>query len=141
MLLTLSSVAKRTKELGTLKAIGWPQSKVVRQVSGESLVQGALGGVVGAVLGIGAAALVSALGLTLKASVASAGGGGGPFGGAFGQGQVVSGTTDVVLKAPVSFGLVVLAIALSIVAGLLAGSVGGLRAARLRPAEALRNLD
>ena len=40
MLLTLSSVAKRTKELGTLKAIGWPQSKVVRQVSGESLVQG-----------------------------------------------------------------------------------------------------
>lgn len=142
MLLTLSSVAKRTKELGTLKAIGWPQSKVVRQVSGESLVQGALGGVVGAVLGIGAAALVSALGLTLKASVASAGGsGGGPFGGAFGQGQVVSGTTDVVLKAPVSFGLVVLAIALSILAGLLAGSVGGLRAARLRPAEALRNLD
>jgi ABC-type antimicrobial peptide transport system permease subunit len=141
MLLTLSSVAKRTKELGTLKAIGWPQSKVVRQVSGESLVQGALGGVVGAVLGIGAAARVSALGLTLKASVASAGGGGGPFGGAFGQGQVVSGTTDVVLKAPVSFGLVVLAIALSIVAGLLAGSVGGLRAARLRPAEALRNLD
>lgn len=145
MLLTLSSVAKRTKELGTLKAIGWPQSKVVRQVSGESLVQGALGGVVGAVLGIGAAALVSALGLTLKASVASAGAGGGPgggpFGGAFGQGQIVSGTTDVVLKAPVSFGLVVLAIALSILAGLLAGSVGGLRAARLRPAEALRNLD
>ena len=40
-----------------------------------------------------------------------------------------------------SFGLVVLAIALSILAGLLAGSVGGLRAARLRPAEALRNLD
>ncbi len=152
MLLTLSSVAKRTKELGTLKAIGWPQSKVVRQVSGESLVQGALGGVVGAVLGIGAAAIVSALGLTLQASVAGAGGaaaggpgggppGGGPFGGAFGQGQVVSGTTDVVLKAPVSFGLVVLAIALSILAGLLAGSVGGLRAARLRPAEALRNLD
>ena len=148
MLLTLSSVAKRTKELGTLKAIGWPQSKVVRQVSGESLVQGALGGVVGAVLGIGAAAVVSALGLTLQASVAAAGGGaaggppgGGPFGGAFGQGQVVSGTTDVVLKAPVSFGLVVLAIALSILAGLLAGSVGGLRAARLRPADALRNLD
>ncbi len=148
MLLTLSSVAKRTKELGTLKAIGWPQGKVVRQVSGESLVQGALGGVVGAVLGIGAAAIVSALGLTLQASVAAAGGGaaggppgGGPLGAVFGQGQVVSGTTDVVLKAPVSFGLVVLAIALSVLAGLLAGSVGGLRAARLRPAEALRNLD
>jgi ABC-type antimicrobial peptide transport system permease subunit len=141
MLLTLSSVAKRTKELGTLKAIGWPQSRVVRQVSGESLVQGALGGVVGAVLGIGAAALVSALGLTLEASVASPSGGGGPLGAVFGQGQIVSGSTDVVLEAPVSLGLVGLAIGLSILAGLLAGSVGGLRAARLRPAEALRNLD
>jgi ABC-type antimicrobial peptide transport system permease subunit len=141
MLLTLSSVSKRTRELGTLKAIGWRQGRVVRQVSGESLVQGALGGVVGAVLGIGAAALVSALGITLQASVAAASGGGGPLGGLFGQGQVVAGTTDIVLKAPVSFGLVVLAIALSILAGLLAGSVGGLRAARLRPAEALRTLD
>ncbi len=153
MLLTLSSVAKRTKELGTLKAIGWSQGKVVRQVSGESLFQGALGGVIGAVLGIAAAAIVSAIGFTLKASVAGAATGGpvgppgaggpiaGPGGGPFGQGQIVSGTADVVLKAPVSFGLVVLAIALSILAGLLAGSVGGLRAARLRPAEALRNLD
>ena len=44
-LLTLSSVTKRTRELGTLKAIGWPQRLVVRQVTGEALAQGALGGV------------------------------------------------------------------------------------------------
>ena len=47
-LLTLSSVTKRTRELGTLKAIGWPQRLVVRQVTGEALAQGALGGVLGA---------------------------------------------------------------------------------------------
>ena len=46
-LLTLSSVTKRIRELGTLKAIGWPGRHVVRQVTGESLVQGALGGVFG----------------------------------------------------------------------------------------------
>ena len=41
-----------------------------------------------------------------------------------------------------SFGLVVLAIALvDPRRACSAGSVGGLRAARLRPAEALRNLD
>ena len=39
-LLTLSSVAKRVRELGTLKALGWSQWLVVRQVSGEALVAG-----------------------------------------------------------------------------------------------------
>ena len=43
-LLTLSSVAKRVRELGTLKAIGWRQSLVVRQIVGESVVTGILGG-------------------------------------------------------------------------------------------------
>lgn len=37
-LLTLSSVTKRIRELGTLKALGWSQRLVVRQVTGESLV-------------------------------------------------------------------------------------------------------
>ncbi len=50
-LLTLSSVTKRIRELGTLKALGWPQRLVVRQVTGESLLQGLLGGALGVVLG------------------------------------------------------------------------------------------
>ncbi len=51
-LLTLSSVTKRVRELGTLKALGWSQGLVVRQVTGESLLQGLLGGAVGVVLGL-----------------------------------------------------------------------------------------
>ena len=50
-LLTLSSVGKRVRELGTLKALGWTQRLVVRQVVGESLAQGILGGLLGVVLG------------------------------------------------------------------------------------------
>ena len=46
-LLALSSVGKRVRELGTLKALGWTQRKVVRQIAGESLATGVLGGVVG----------------------------------------------------------------------------------------------
>ena len=41
LLLTLSSVGKRVREIGTLKALGWKQRVVVRQILGESLAQGA----------------------------------------------------------------------------------------------------
>src|SRR5207253_249485 len=54
-LLTLASVTKRVRELGTLKALGWSQRLVVRQVTGESLLQGLLGGALGVLLGIGGA--------------------------------------------------------------------------------------
>jgi ABC-type antimicrobial peptide transport system permease subunit len=136
-LLTLSSVQKRIRELGTLKALGWRQRLVVRQVTGEALVQGVLGGLLGAAIGIGGAAIIEAIGPTLEASVEEQPAGFGPFG----QGNVTVGTTDVVLGAPVDAGLLALAIGLAIVGGLLAGSAGGLRAARLRPAEALRSAE
>ena len=140
--LTLSSVTKRVRELGTLKAIGWRQSLVVRQISGESLAQGALGGLLGLLLGLGGAALIDAVGPTLEATVASAGGGGSGAGGppGFGQGQAASGSTEIALGAPVDPGLIALAIVLAVAGGLFAGAVGGLRAARLRPAEALRHV-
>ncbi len=138
-LLTLSSVTKRIRELGTLKAVGWSQRLVVRQVTGESLLQGLLGGVFGVLIGVGGALLIGALGLTLKATVAQAGSGGfGPFG----QGAAVSsGSTTLKLTAPISISLILLAVALAVAGGLVSGAVGGLRAARLRPADSLRHLD
>jgi ABC-type antimicrobial peptide transport system permease subunit len=145
-LLTLASVNKRTREIGTLKAVGWSQRLVIRQISGESVAQGLLGGVIGAILGIVAAAVIGALGITLKATVpsgSSSAAGGAPFGGGgpFGQGHVTSGSTTVKLNAPVDVGIVLIAIALAILGGLIAGAVGGARAARLRPAEALRSVE
>ena len=144
-LLTLSSVTKRVRELGTLKAIGWPQRLVVRQVTGESLLQGLLGGAVGVVVGVAAAATIGVFAPTLKATVASAaqtalgpGGGGGPFG----QGAVTSTASEAVQLTPhVSIALVAAAVALAILGGLVSGAVGGLRASRLRPADALRHID
>jgi putative ABC transport system permease protein len=106
-------------------------------VTGESLAQGALGGLLGGAIGIAGAAIIGAIGPTLEASVEQPPGAGlGPFG----QG-ITRGSTDVVLDAPVDVGLLALAIGLAIVGGLLAGAAGALRAARLRPAEALRSAE
>ena len=141
-LLTLSSVQKRIRELGTLKALGWRQRLVVRQVTGESLVQGALGGLLGAAVGIAGAAIVDAIGPTLEASVKQQSSGGvDPFAQAFGQGDVAAGSTHVVLGAPVNPGLALLAVSLAVVGGVVAGAAGGMRAARLRPADALRSAE
>ena len=136
-LLALSSVSKRVRELGTLKALGWPQYMVVRQVAGESLVQGALGGALGAVVGLAGAAVVGLMGPTLQATVASAT----PQPGPFGQGQVTGGSAEVTLEAPVDLQLLLIAVGLALLGGLVAGAVGGMRAARLRPAEALRSIE
>jgi len=140
-LLTLSSVTKRIRELGTLKALGWSQRLVVRQVTGESLFVGLLGGAVGVVLGIGGAYLLAAFAPSLEATV-SAGATEGPrFIGPFGQGAVEQAATEVTLDAPVSVALILGAVALALLGGLIAGAVGSMRAARLRPADALRHID
>jgi ABC-type antimicrobial peptide transport system permease subunit len=143
-LLTLSSVTKRVRELGTLKALGWSKRAVVRQVTGESLLQGVLGGALGIAIGFAGAALVTVFAPTLKATVASAASsalGAGP--GPFGQGAVASSPSSaaVSLTAHVSLAVIALAVVLAVAGGLISGAVGGLRAARLRPADAFRHLD
>jgi ABC-type lipoprotein release transport system permease subunit len=159
-LFTMAAVARRVNEFGTLKAIGWRSRRVVGQVMGESLVQGLLGGVVGIALGFLGAGLVSVLAPQLSASLSPAGGaggrgtGGGGFGGAFGGGSGGPGgggfgnrfarfaqTVDVHLSAHVSASQIALAVLLAIAGGLIAGAFGGWRAARLRPAEALRRIQ
>jgi ABC-type antimicrobial peptide transport system permease subunit len=139
-LLTLSSVTKRVRELGTLKALGWSQGLVVRQVTGESLIQGLLGGAVGVLVGIAGAFAVGAFGPTLEATV-SAVADQGPRFGPFGQGAVEVPATEVSLDAPVSPTMVLWAVGLALLGGLVAGAVGSLRASRLRPADALRHID
>ena len=138
-LLTLSSVGKRVRELGTLKAIGWTQRLVVRQVVGESLVQGICGGLLGVALGVAAAAVFDAVGWKLNAHSTSGGSGANLLG--LGSATLRTAKQTIELHAPLTLELVLLGIALAILGGLLAGAAGGLRAARLRPAEALRRVE
>ncbi|MFS2031784.1 hypothetical protein ACEN85_16965 [Curtobacterium sp. CT11-45] len=66
--------------------------------------------------------------------------GGAPAGGFGGGGASAASTTDVVLHAPVTVEVILLAIGLAVLGGLIAGALGGWRASRLRPAEALRSV-
>lgn len=160
ILFTISGVTRRTREFGTLKALGWSSGRTTRQVAGESLVQGLIGGVVGAAAGLVGILVVNVIAPTVSASATSTTSRGGPGGGGMpggaataaagsgttggapagvGGGSTAS-TTDVVLHAPVTVEIILLAVGLAILGGLLAGAVGGWRASRLRPAEALRSV-
>lgn len=154
VLFTVAGVTRRTREFGTLKAIGWSNRRIVGQVAGESLVQGLLGGVIGIALGLAAIVVVNLIHPTLTASTAAvarsaaaaqpgAGFGGGGFGGGgFGRAAALTGNTaaQIGLSLPVTAGVIGLAVALAVLGGLIAGAFGGWRAARLRPAEALRSV-
>ena len=147
ILFTISGVTRRTREFGTLKAIGWSNRRIVGQVAGESLVQGLIGGVVGIVVGLVGVLVINIIEPTLSATAATqvAGGrvgpgdgAGGPGAGGFGQVAQTAATSDVVLNAPITVSVILIAVTLAVVGGLLAGAIGGWRASRLRPAEALR---
>ncbi|WP_326788120.1 ABC transporter permease [Streptomyces sp. NBC_00151] len=142
-LLTSSAVSRRVREFGTLKALGWPSRKVTRQVVGESIVNGLLGGALGIALGLGAAYTVTAISPKLTAELGSTGGGmGGPGGGPGGPASsAAKNTVDIALSAPVSLTTIALAVGLAVTGGLIAGAMGGWRASRMRPADALRSVS
>ncbi|WP_395244329.1 ABC transporter permease [Agromyces sp. MMS24-K17] len=158
ILFTIQGVTRRTREFGTLKAIGWSNGRITGQVAGESLVQGLIGGTVGLVVGLAGIWIINLIGPTLGGSATGgafaagpggqaagpggqAGGPGGQGGGPFGRAaEAASSTTEVVLNAPVTIGVIAIAIGLAVLGGLLAGAIGGWRASRLRPAEALRSV-
>ncbi|MEW2408405.1 ABC transporter permease [Streptomyces griseoviridis] len=143
-LLTSAAVSRRVREFGTLKALGWPSRRVTRQVVGESMVNGLLGGVLGIALGLAAAFAVTAISPKLTAQLGGGGGGtgGGPGGGGGGMGrQSTSTTMEIALTAPVSLTTIALAVGLAVAGGLIAGAMGGWRASRMRPADALRSVS
>jgi ABC-type lipoprotein release transport system permease subunit len=160
-LLTGAAVSRRVREFGTLKALGWRSRRIVGQVIGEAVAIGLAGGAAGIGLGYAGATLVAKLTGPLTASLgpvtgsatpggavtapggggAFGGGGGGGFGGLGRAAADAARTVTVHLATPVTLGAVALAVALALAGGLIAGSFGGWRAARLRPAAALARVE
>ncbi|MDE0310917.1 MAG: ABC transporter permease [Caldilineaceae bacterium] len=102
------SVLERTREIGTLRALGWSRWRILWMILGESMSLSALGGIVGVLMGIGLAKLagtVPGMGVLLQ--------------GAF--------TPEIVTQGFMT----------ALVLGLVGGVYPAWRAAGLRPVEAL----
>lgn len=54
----LMSVYERTREIGTLRALGWRRRRVVGMIMREALVLGLIGGIAGILFGLGLSALL-----------------------------------------------------------------------------------
>jgi len=107
-----TSVLERTKEIGTMKAIGARNSDILYIFIIESGLLGLVGGIIGAGLGIGMSYAVS--------EIANS---------AFGS---------TILKFQINYLLVFGALAFSILIGMIAGVFPARQASKLNPVEALR---
>jgi len=123
-LLTTGAVNRRVRELGTLKALGWPAKRIVSQIMSESAATGIIGAALGIAIGFAGAALVDAIAPKLSATITEQNG----------SGQ--TSTIAVHLAAHPSPAAIAAAILLAITGALIAGAAGARRAIQLRPADA-----
>jgi putative ABC transport system permease protein len=130
----LSNLVERSREIGILKAVGWTEKDVQKQLMGEVFLQSLLGGVFGILMGYFFSYLLGFLSIPVST----------PWElnllPAFAREMERSATMAVRLPVSVSAGLATAALSLSIVTGGLASYFMGRRTARMKPADILRKL-
>jgi len=129
----LSNLGERSSEIGILKAVGWTEKDVQKQLMGEVLAQSLLGGVVGIVAGYIISYLLGFLSIPIST----------PWEvnlmPAFAK-DTETASQLVRLPVSVSVSLMATSLALSLLAGGLASYVMGRRTARMKPADILRKM-
>jgi putative ABC transport system permease protein len=129
----LSNLVERSREIGILKAVGWTEKDVQKQLMGEVFLQSLLGGALGIVMGYFFSYLLGFLSIPVSA----------PWElnllPAFAKDAAAAAQT-VRLPVSISAGLTAISLALSLTAGGLASYFMGRRTARMKPAEILRQL-
>jgi ABC-type lipoprotein release transport system permease subunit len=148
-LLTILSVNKRIREIGTLKALGWSNAAIIRQIIMENIVLGLLGAALGVGMGILAIAILNHYNISLSATVANTSssfqgmaqrfmGRGGNNAAAT---QSTGVTTSVELKVAYNYMILLLGAGVAFLGSILAGALAAVKSASMKPQEALRNLE
>lgn len=129
----LSNLVERSSEIGILKAVGWTERDVQKQLMGEALVQSLMGGIFGLVVGYVLSYLLGFLSIPIST----------PWEinlmPAFAK-DADAASQVVRLPVSVSAGLTGISLGLALVAGGLASYFMGRRTARMKPADILRKL-
>jgi putative ABC transport system permease protein len=133
----LYTVRERTKEIGTLKAIGFSNWNVMSQFMLEGMLLSLVAGLVGIAIGTVGAPLLS--GILLPQIIGSSGNSqfrpGAANAGNFGNFEILGASTVTVT---VSLQTMLIAIGAAVLLGVLGSLYPAWRAARTRPAEAMR---
>jgi ABC-type antimicrobial peptide transport system permease subunit len=130
----LANLVARSSEIGILKAVGWTERDVQKQLMGEALLQSLAGGLFGLIIGYGVSYLLGFASIPvttpweinlLPALARSA-----------------ESASSAAVRLPVSLspGLTAAALSLSLLAGALASYFMGKRTARMKPVDILRRL-
>ena len=129
----LSNLVERSREIGILKAVGWTEKDVQKQLMGEVFLQSLAGGVLGIVIGYFFSYLLGFLSIPVATSWEL------NLLPAFARDTAAAAQT-VRLPVSISAGLTGISLALSLVAGGMASYVMGKRTSRMKPAEILRSM-
>ena len=128
----LSNLVERSREIGILKAVGWTEKDVQKQLMGEVFLQSLAGGVLGIMMGYFFSYLLGFLSIPVTTSWEL------NLLPAFAKAEAA--TQNVRLPVSISAGLTAISLALSLTAGGLASYVMGRRTARMKPVDILRQL-
>jgi putative ABC transport system permease protein len=128
----LMSISERTREIGTLRAMGATKGEVMRIFMTEAFVIGLIGAGVGVLIGVTVAVALPHLS---GSTTAATGGFTGGFPGA-GAGNALRGGLETALTAD----NLLLSLGLGVLVGALAGVYPAWRASRMSPVEALRHV-
>jgi putative ABC transport system permease protein len=129
----LSNLVERSREIGILKAVGWTERDVQKQLMGEVFLQSLAGGIFGILMGYFFSYLLGFLSIPVST----------PWElnllPAFAK-ETAAAAQTVRLPVSISAGLTAISLALALAAGGMASYFMGKRTARMKPAEILRQL-
>ena len=128
----LANLVARSSEIGILKAVGWTERDVQKQLISEALLQSLAGGIFGLVIGYGVSYLLGLASIPVST----------PWEINLLPALAKSAESAAAVRLPVSIspGLTASALALSLLAGALASYFMGRRTARMKPVDILRRL-
>lgn len=129
----IANLVERSREIGILKAVGWTQKEIQRQLTVEVFIQALAGGLLGILAGYIISFLLSFLSITISVpwelnpvpAMAK---------------QVQEASQVVMLPVSVSWYLAATAIGLSMAIGYAIGFMTGRRASKMKPVDILRQL-